>query len=644
MELSDLTAYAAEQYHISVQHKWADFPGFSVLVNPESGKWAALLMRHWDPDRGEEVQLCDVKCGRRSLSADAAPWLSPPFRMKGANWVGIRMDLCDEPEAVFRLFDRAMAADTLTGWTVTLDSAPQAHPADYQDTPLPFAGRSAGAAPQPVRRDIVIERAVSKHIEIRRGTEAAVPPPADAQPAIPERIRQMRRLYEYGGNSFRQRCRNFCVQGKFMEDFEDDAWWDGELRLYFPTYHDLRTDQLRGYFTWRTALRRGEFRPVSTSLAYIYVYELLNGIGAERTEDRLEKLEAFERGYVLSGVGDRSMQKNLRRWMLELAVLSDLPPETARRYADLEMLARDAALAVLRRPKEHGESAVCEALFALSGGKAAASPVLQKTGAEGARLLAAAWRTAAAHFREDGKSLFTLCFGARRAYRWHPLENAVYDAPPLSGDAVYELNECRRYVRKAGVWSEQSYQVQHFDKKRLAGFLHEADRLLRLYFKTGAPLRARNEDSWAAPYIEAVIEADRRAKEAAARPRLTLDLSGLEQIRRDAAFTRESLLSEEDKLESAAAVAVPQEADAAEMRSVPPDAEQAEILLALLRGESVRALLAQRRLMPAVVADAINEALFDEIGDSAVECDGADLTLVEDYRDDVARILGGNAK
>jgi hypothetical protein len=42
-----------------------------------------------------------------------------------------------------------------------------------------------------------------------------------------------------------------------------------------------------------------------------------------------------------------------------------------------------------------------------------------------------------------------------------------------------------------------------------------------------------------------------------------------------------------------------------------------------------------------VVTDAINEALFDEIGDNALECDGDSIALVKDYREDVMDILGG---
>ena len=66
-----------------------------------------------------------------------------------------------------------------------------------------------------------------------------------------------------------------------------------------------------------------------------------------------------------------------------------------------------------------------------------------------------------------------------------------------------------------------------------------------------------------------------------------------------------------------------------------------QILSALLRGESAETYISAGRLMPSVVADAINEAFFDEIGDNILACDGNTITLVEDYREDAAQILGG---
>ncbi len=72
------------------------------------------------------------------------------------------------------------------------------------------------------------------------------------------------------------------------------------------------------------------------------------------------------------------------------------------------------------------------------------------------------------------------------------------------------------------------------------------------------------------------------------------------------------------------------------------DEPQTRILLSLLRGEAVAEVLRERHLLSSVVADAINEALFDEIGDAVVDCDGSTLSIVEDYREELERLLGGN--
>ena len=53
-------------------------------------------------------------------------------------------------------------------------------------------------------------------------------------------------------------------------------------------------------------------------------------------------------------------------------------------------------------------------------------------------------------------------------------------------------------------------------------------------------------------------------------------------------------------------------------------------------------LIRKNHLMSSVVTDAINEAMFDEIGDNVLECEGDEITLVEDYREDLECILEGD--
>ena len=499
--------------------------------------------------------------------------------------------------------------------------------------------------------------------------------------AVPEKIRQMNALYRYYDSSMTSKCRNFYIQGKFMEDYEDNVPWNGEFRRYFTTYHDLRTEQLRGYFTWRTKLRKGLYEPIASSLAYLYLYELLNGIGADSPEDSLLKMKKFESGYLDAGYGDSVMRKNLHRWMLELSVLHALPPEQAREFLTPDLAEKDCALEVLRDPGKQSNDDVFEALCAFGGDRLRNSVLFRKAPDEGKRLFAALWRSVCTKRMKNGEDLFTECFGTVRDFHWHPLENAVYwdEHPPK--EASFRLNACRVYTCRNGIWTEHCYDSLYYNRGLFEGLIQEADRKLRLYLKTGSPLKEKSENAWAAPLADAIIEADRKEKLEAARPKISIRYDDLDRIRRDATETRDSLLTEEEKEASGctaeaarsgvsgpdeagsydgAAADVSVGADSAERNSEIPmisgdtgitdsstvslDAVQLEVLSMLVRGDSVTGILQGRHLMTEVFADALNEALFDEIGDTAVDCDGENLRLLDDYRDDIARILGGKTE
>ena len=635
MQLEELTAYAREKYQIGEQHKWADFPGFSVLCHPQTGKWVALLMRQWDTQTGEEIQRCDLKCGRDSKERVRRPYLAPPVRMQGRDWVGVAFDRRTEREVVCWLFDQAVRAGMPQGATIVLEPRPGRSTGKYRDTALPFAG-------QGVR------------------TEKEI---------LPEKLREMKHLFEYGRESDGSRARNFFRQAAFMKDYEDDVPWSGSFVCYFPTYQDLTTRQLRGYFTWRAGVRRGEFRPIATSAAYIYVYELLNGVGAADPADSLRKMKEFEAGYLDSGIGDQRMRANLRRWMLEYAVLHDLPREYALQAADPEEIRRDEALSVLRGPKEHTDEEVFGALCVFGGKKLEGTPVVTKDPERGRRLFCDVWR-AASEAVPGKKDLFTLCFGEKTVRPWHPLSNAVYYDRSRREDRDYALDGCRVYRRRNGAWQSETFEKLSFDKARFQSFVHGTDARLRRYLKTGRYLREDPADEWCLPFIESVTEADRQALIEASKPKITIDLSGLEQIRRDAGATRDSLLTEEEREEFEGSAgtaddlsgkvetledlfpeieAAPEQpaADGPEAEDsrpdLPLDEVQLRVIRALLEDEDVSGIIRDSHRMPSVLADSINEALFDGIGDTVLLCEGDRLILVDDYIDELKQHLGGTA-
>ena len=675
MNLSELTAYAEEKYHIREEQKWDDFRSFSVLTDPETRKWVALLMRQWDYETGNELCRCDIKCGRQILSGIKEPYVTNAFRMRGEKWVGVIFDDRTEPEVVFKLFDEAIRIGRAGSFTVVLEESKQEKSSGaggkvFRDTLLPL---------EAMRGNYDKNRFRDKQQESRKKPAPAETVRRINEPrSIPTRILEMMQLYEYRSSSFENKCRNFVRQGKFMEDYEDDAPWNSEVKRYFATYHDLNLNQLRGYFAWRTRVRRGEFHPITTSLAYMYIYELLNLIGANTPEEAIRKMKEFERGFLDSGIGDRSMRENLRRWIMEFAVLSGSSSEDVKSLIAPELIERDRQLMVLRKPLEHSDEEIFGALNALTGGKTEKSSAIMKEPERAIHLFAEVWRYMADHYDDLGWDIFDACFGKMRQFPWHPLANAVYLDQGKRENSEYKVTECRKFVYKNGEWSEQRYDELFFDKYRVHAIVHEADRQIRKYLKTGHYLREKKGEEWNTPYVEAVIEADRAAAKEAAKPKITIDLSGLDKIRRDAQITRDSLLTEDEKREQAPDQALEQaigqvmkhapeltenpvshheeqlivqaelpeaaehsrEEEKTAVIEIPSlDETHAQILVSVMRGEPVAGLIREKALMPSVVADAINEALFDEIGDNVLTCEGDEITLVEDYREDLESIL-----
>lgn len=484
---------------------------------------------------------------------------------------------------------------------------------------------------------------------------SAVGVPEWEKDTVPEAIRRMIRLYEYKDSSFRAKCWNFYRQGKFMEHYTDEAPWDGEFQHYFPTYHDLNVPQLRGYFTWRTHARRGDWRNISTSLAYIYIYELLNGIGADSVTDSLAKMQAFEAGFLNAGYGDEGLRKNLHRWMLELAIVHMLPAETVLPLIPVSIIENDEKLNVLHAPENRTDEDVFQAMNHFMNRDLRESPVFLNDNHRGMHLFAEVWRTALAKSRYLGEDLFANCFSPKKVYPWYPLANAVYWELRTLPNFTFEVDAARRYIFQDGSWFEEKYEELFFDKKRFCQLVHTADGMFRRYLKTGRYLKENVSGAWAALYAEMVIEADRKAQEKAARPKITIDLSGLDQIRRDALVTRDSLLTA-DEIEGADASERPipdlaSERPISDLASELPNTEPVPdssspdtsldtlILQTLLQGNEATSLIRANRLMPSIVADRLNEAYYDVIGDNVIELDGDRLTLVEDYREDLCSLI-----
>lgn len=116
---------------------------------------------------------------------------------------------------------------------------------------------------------------------------------------LPDQYRKMREISRWqddpkgGAGRWLSEAELFYRQGLLMADFEDDCPYNGTFKSYFPTYNAMSDRQLRGYFTWRAQVRRGTVEETSTSFAFLYLYELICGIGVDNPLDGFNKIKAF---------------------------------------------------------------------------------------------------------------------------------------------------------------------------------------------------------------------------------------------------------------------------------------------------------------------------------------------------------------
>lgn len=496
-----------------------------------------------------------------------------------------------------------------------------------------------------------------------------------------DRIWKMKRMTGPYGKSVTSQESFFVRQGEYMADYE--VTMEGppvQVYGFERTYQHLSTSQLYAYFFWRTQVRKGIYNQTNNVFPRLYQFELINQIGVSSPEQALERLIQFQKGYA--SYPDKERQQ-LNRWILDFAVLHGISPEMVYPHMDPAIREHDDMIAVLKDSDAQTDDAVYNALLFFGSKILQKSSVMKKAPEKGKHLFAELWRTGDRMRRENNQdTLFTVCFGHLKTAPKKMMFGAVYLEQTIEKDTCYVLNPCRSYTYDGTQWWESSYDTAYFEKDVFQGILREMERRLREYL----PIRANTLQvdpflQWTEPYINAVLEADRaaEAKAEAEKRRITFDFAGLDRIRRDADRTRDSLLTEDemDDMPAHAAssagqtdeapangqqtaettngaeaetllcqtddnsLAGPAQVSAETMGAeIGLDAVQLAVLRALLRDEPTAALLQTHHVMPSIVADGINEALFDEIGDNVLECDGNGIVLVEDYREELVRLLG----
>lgn len=495
---------------------------------------------------------------------------------------------------------------------------------------------------------------------------------------VPEPIKRLREMQVTPQGRTWSEARLFFEQAKLLEDFEDHAPFVGQFISYYPTYRSMNDRQLRGYFTWRGNVRRGQIEDVSTSFAYVYIYELLMGVGAEPGAKAFEALETLYRAY--RAFDQASMDRNVRPWLVDYVVDHGLDPKLAEPYTDaahdkaislLEGIDRAAVLSAppkgsRRAPLDFGtlgEAAVklADAVDTLSTYRLKDSRLYKENPDDLAVVLLAVFIRLSRHYaRTHNQGLVETLFGTRFPLRHLMYASAIHYEPAPHPDCVFELSATRRYICKNGSWACDGYHDGGAKSAKLGDLARAVDRQLRAAIDFPAQLKDHAEPKYLVKMIDAEV-ADYLAYKEAHRPVVVdIDFSKLAQIRAAASVTQEALLVDEEREDAPQAEkpetsAVSEPPTSAEPEPITPPAASGDDqqgvrndAFGLTEDERalVEVLLAGRPAPDAktsadLLVDAINEKLFDLVGDTVVEFGaGGAPELIEDYADDVREALG----
>ncbi len=413
---------------------------------------------------------------------------------------------------------------------------------------------------------------------------------------LPDQYRKMREISRWqddpkgGAGRWLSEAELFYRQGLLMADFEDDCSYNGTFKSYFPTYNAMSDRQLRGYFTWRAQVRRGTVEETSTSFAFLYLYELICGIGVDNPLDGFNKIKAFWDAYRAFEPG---IDRFARVWLQDYAVFHGLDPKLLR---DSKTVMFDNALIELRRaardlapapapsgqtpkrrktseptlplpPDEMREERLMTAINALSTYNLSNSRLDRSHHRDLRHVACAVYVRMARYYDAHRKTgIVASLFGEETAMPYTMFASAVFFAPERHEDCEYRLDPIHIYRCQNGFWECMRIHGSRQKSSKLGEMMRACDQRLRLALDPAHPLKEEKVPKYLAKIIDDEIVAW-LSWDAAHQPvKIDIDLSQLGHIRSAAAQTREALLIDEEREDGA-----PVEAEAAD--SGQPEAE-----------------------------------------------------------------------
>ncbi len=352
----------------------------------------------------------------------------------------------------------------------------------------------------------------------------------------------------------------FYEQARFMEHFEDDYKANYLYTtdfIFFPTYDQFNTMQLRQYFTWRKEFRQGKRDFAPRAFIFLYIYELLHNIGVKDAYEGLQKLLEIDDVYKDS---ETHTSFYLTTWIRDYIIYHNLPKELGKKYFNETF---DEAYTMFVECQKRSDAEVVQALTELAGFNIMASKTYKKHAEAVTQIAANVIRDVATYYETHGKyTMGQKYFGVGGTELFPLFDRAVFYDYKHYAEYRYAISDIQAYTYINNCWRRECAYSTIAKSVDLGNLLRTLENELRVHFGIVPLLKEvktlKTFKKFIAQEIEAYAERKRqearqKAVEEARAKQPKLDLSKLAGIRAAAEGTRDRLLTEEERGTSVAA-------------------------------------------------------------------------------------------
>ena len=474
---------------------------------------------------------------------------------------------------------------------------------------------------------------------------------------IREKFFNMRRLAS--GNPFaRNDAGLFYKQGRFMESFADDYSGNALFNMYYPYYQHMGYEQLRTYFAWRTKVRDGLILKTSLSYVFLYIYELLSGIGVTYPIDGLKILVALWCEYrKFEPILDKYLPLWLKDYhiyyMLEHSFTDFIKDHNFQKFYPEISLFNAADIHSIEIWNSISTYDIKKSKFYTSGNESLMSECFTCV-MSGINKLC------------DSRSIRVedlLVSGISTQYTWYPFNYALFFNWKNQSDRIVKISDSEVYTCSDNRWTANKV-IFGTGRRELVGYLIKTtemhlrkavnfkyslttnpDTIVDYLCKFGLSIEEFNSS-----VMSSISEYYRQKT----RTIVTVNHKNLARIREEAIGTQDKLMVPDDEIpsfissekeilhqsfnDSQSMCPVSVSDPWAALSKALNDIEREFLMMLICESEDINAVFENKGIMLEVLVDSINEKAFDYLGDNIIEMNNG-MLIYEEYKNNVEELV-----